>query len=280
MSLARELERVYSVFPWPEDPFSDVGRRRYEIALREMGELLDHPWLKEAIEQRERLHILDLCGGTGIGGVALAKKVAERGREARLTVVDLRREALETARRFCREELGFEPEIAEVDVRRVHELGVEADVALMYGLSTPHFSPWDMVRVCASSSLSLGADGLMIVEEADRFEAVFRRMGYRDIHVEHASDERVVMSLHRDHDMLTGYTTRVVLDVLAGRTASMKVYFWDIACVAALLWTFFGDVDFVRRPMALSGFIIARRPRKVIDAKALLAQTPKMLSED
>jgi len=45
------------------------------------------------------------------------------------------------------------------------------------------------------------------------------------------------------------------------RRAYTEHRLWDIASVAATLWTFFSDVDFVPTTSRLRGFLIARDPR-------------------
>ncbi len=156
--LGDHLSRLYSIWPWPADPWSEEGRARYEEAIKKFRSLLEHEWLSRLVGDRRTVRVLDVCGGTGIGGVALGKALSSRGLGVELTVVDLRREALEVAERFGTEELGsVRVEIA--DATRLWELGLKADLALIYGFSTPHFNPWDMVRLLSSVADSLSDDG-------------------------------------------------------------------------------------------------------------------------
>ncbi|WFO74767.1 class I SAM-dependent methyltransferase [Desulfurococcaceae archaeon MEX13E-LK6-19] len=274
---SEELERIYRVFIFPEDPFSEEGRARYERALEEFNKIIEHTWVKNIMDTRDKVHVLDLCGGTGIGGVALAKKIIEAGKNVELTIVDLRGSALEKAKEFCRRELGFEPRTVVWDARKVHELGLKVDLMLMYGLATPHFCPWDLLRVYASASLAISDDGVFIVEESDRFQTIFRRVGYKDILAEHVSEDRIVLTLHKSHDILTGYTTRVAVDLVTKQASPMNVYFWDIASSATLLWIFFNDIDFIQKPAKPSGYIIAYKPRKTITPQSFISCLPKIL---
>jgi len=76
------LSLFYRLYPWVEDPYTPEGRSRYEAALRLFRELVRHRWLEE-LSAKGELKVLDLCGGVGIGGVALAKALREGPRESR-----------------------------------------------------------------------------------------------------------------------------------------------------------------------------------------------------
>jgi len=117
------LEKLYRLFPWPEDPSSPEGRARYESAVSFFRELLGHPWLSELVSSPE-LSIVDVCGGTGIGGVALAKVLSEKGSGVRLFVVDARESALRLAESFGRAELGVPVEVRKLDARELHTMGL------------------------------------------------------------------------------------------------------------------------------------------------------------
>lgn len=272
-----ELERMYRVYKFPEDPFGE-GRPRYEQALREASRILDHEWVREVVGSSDRISLMDLCGGTGIGGVAFAKKLIGMGKSVELIIVDLRESALKIAREFSRRELGFEAKTVVHDARRVHELGYSPDIVLIWGLSTPHFSPWDLVSMYASVSMMLGRNGIMIVEESDRVYTIFLTMGYKNVLCEHASGNSVVVTMHVGHDVLTGYTTRVAYDLVTREHVLMNAYFWDIASSAAFAWIFFEDVDFMAREGSrATGYIIARKPRALFNPLAYIYNKPKIL---
>jgi len=84
LSVAEQLEKFYRLFPWVEDLFSPEGKARYKLALDFFRQLLEHDWLKELLSKGE-LSLVDICG-TGVGGVALAKALAEKGARVRLAV--------------------------------------------------------------------------------------------------------------------------------------------------------------------------------------------------
>jgi SAM-dependent methyltransferase len=246
------LKKIYKLFRWPED-LSKEGKERYERALEEFGKIISHRWIEEVL-RRGRVRIVDICSGTGVGGIALAKRVVELGRDAELTFVDLREDALEKAVEFSRA-AGIEAEALVADARELYKSGIEADIAILWGLSTPHFNPIDLVKLYGSVSTIL-RDGVFIVEEVDRFTMM---TGYKDFLLERYDERGPVFTAHYDHDPLTGYTTRIILT--KDGTHPMHVYFWDIASSIALSWIFFEDVDFMRRG-AYSGYILAHKPRK------------------
>jgi uncharacterized UPF0146 family protein len=278
-SPAERLERFYKLFPWVEDPFAPGGRARYETALKFFRQLLEHEWLKELLPRGE-LSLLDICGGTGVGGVALAKALAEQGVKVRMTVCDLRESALRVAERFSAAELGSPARTIKADARELHALGEEFDAALLYGLSTPHFDAFAMVELLASASESLADDSLLLVEEGDRFYNMAILGRYRDV-VYEGDEERGVLSMGAGYDALRGVVKRLYINPFTGERVALELRYWDLAGTLALAWLFFEDVDFVGYAgRAYTGMILARSPRKRLRPGDLkrprcLAQLPR-----
>jgi len=270
------LERLYRVFPWPEDPYSEEGRARYEEALEAFARVVDHRWFRERVEGRQRIKVVDFCSGTGIGGVALARVVKEKlGASVNLLLVDLRRSALEVARRFSRDELGFEAETLVADVTEPLDLGEKFDVAVLWGLATPHFSPWSYVRFLSNVIRALTDQGLYVYDEGDRLRNLIY-LKHRDVVVE-ASKDRFVLNIHADYDYSTGLETRVIYDPATGERAELKVHLWSLAASAAMTWIFFEDVDFIPFRAPYSGIILAVNPRRGLDPGVFLSSEPSML---
>ena len=256
----RELmERVYTILRWPEDIRTKEGRARFEEALKRFRELIKHDWIRKAIKGKARVVVLDLCGGTGIGGIALAKVLVEEGVAVDLIVNDVRENALRKAIEFSKEILGFEAKIIIDDALNIHKHDIVADVVLLYGLTTPHFSPYDMVRLTASVSNVTRRNGVFIVEELDR---TYNLMGYKDVLAEVATENAVILSFHAGYDIRTGMFKRILIDLSSLERVALNFRFWDMASTAAILWMFFKDVYFMpidgRRTQ---GFLIARQPR-------------------
>ena len=260
---AERLDRVLELMGWEEDPWSSGGRRRLEKGVETFTQLLKHPWLEHLLNSRRSMRLLDICGGTGIGGVALAKALEGVGVDVSLTIVDLRPGALEKAAKLARLELRKTIRTVVGDARELHKLNIEADLALLYGYSTPHFSPWDMVRFAVSTASILPEDGVLMIEETDRIYNIMYRTGYRHVLTERVDKNHTVVSLHAGYDAKRGMFRRVMVDLASGERVEFEVHFWSLAGTAAILWAFFEDVDIVQTATPTTGFILARRPRGI-----------------
>ncbi|MEM2005322.1 MAG: hypothetical protein QW705_08060 [Zestosphaera sp.] len=69
MPRSEYLERLYRVFPWVEDPSTPEGSRRYQDTVSEFERVIEHTWFKELVGGRRELRLVDLCSGTGVGGL-------------------------------------------------------------------------------------------------------------------------------------------------------------------------------------------------------------------
>ena len=271
------MERLYRLYPWPEDPYTIEGRKRYEESLNMFKNVVEHEWFKSLIESKSKLRIVDLCGGTGIGGVALSKVVVDNLKlDVELTVVDLRKSALDTARRFAKDTLGYEIRTLIHDVREEFSIETYYDVALLWGLTTPHFSPWDFIKVLANTAKILKQVSLFIYDEVDRIYTIYYLIGYKEVLPEVGND-KLTLTLHRNREFKTGYMVRLIVDLLTRDYTEMKAYFWDLASSAAFTWIFFKDVDFIPVQRPYRGIIIARNPRKNINLSEFVRSKPKFL---
>jgi len=256
-----DLELFYEVFRWPEDPESLW--RRLEAARRDFSELLRHEWLSRLLE-KGRVRVLDAMGGAGVAGVALALELRERGvGGVELYVLDARATALERARRFALEALGYEAVTIQGDVRAAHTYVRHVDVAVVYGNSVAHLDAYGLVSAAASLAAALKPDGVAAVEVVDLARRV-AEAGYRDVMVEHAEPGLVVVSYHYRYDPRRGRYVRVYVEQPRGRSALAGVRFWDPAGVAAALWTVFRDVDIVAGGAGQGRYhVVAADPRGV-----------------
>ena len=253
------LERLYTIVPWAEDPSDESFRQRYERLVNGFRKAVDHELVKH-IFQKDRIRILDLCGGTGVGAVSFVKALDGR-LKVEPWVVDLRRQALETAVKWSSAEIGEPVRTKVMDVLKVHELGLKFEVAIIVGYSATHFDPWSMIRIIASVSTLLEDDGVFILEEADRLKVVFLNKGYRSFLVEKAEEDSLVVSAHSKYDMISGVFTRVIVDLSKGRASTLRVYFWSLSQLLSLLWLFFRDTDYIGLTPNY-GLIVARGPRR------------------
>jgi len=148
-------------------------------------------------------------------------------------------------------------------------------LALLYGLSTPHFDAFSLVELIASVAESLKASGLFLLEEADRFYRIAVQTQYRHAFYE-GDEERGVLSFHIDHDPVRGVVKRLWLNPFTGEHATVELRLWDLASTLALSWLFFEDVDFIAYPgRRYSGMVIARRPRRKLSPADL--RPPRVL---
>lgn len=270
--LSNRLSQFYSMFPWPEDPESQQGKVYFDATLQNMSRLLDHPWMTRAISIKRKVRILEICGGTGFGGVALAKVLSHKEVNVSLLVTDLRKEALGLGRKWGSNILGSEVQIQVVDVREVHKLRKKFDIVLMYGLSTPHFNPWDMVQIFASVGQSLTDDGLFVIDESDRRYHIFMVQGYKWSYAE-GDDDQLALSFHTGYDPIKGASKRTFLNVKdLTKPVSTDIFWWGLAEIGAFLWTFFADVDFMSATPRRH-FILATGPRRLLKPKDLRMPT-------
>lgn len=105
-------------------------------------------------------------------------------------------------------------------------------------------------------------DGVVVIEEGDRIYGLCAR-GYKEVIVEEASGEKVVVSYHAGYDFYRGVFKRLFINHNTGEKALADFRFWDIAGQAAILWVFFKDVDFYPIQGYSRGFLIARSRRRI-----------------
>ncbi|MHA1616346.1 MAG: hypothetical protein ACTSX9_03450 [Candidatus Njordarchaeales archaeon] len=275
--LGERLERVYKLVQWADDPYTQAGKKRFETYVTLFKGFVEHEWLSKLLE-RKVLRIVDICGSTGIGGIALAKVLSEYT-TVKLCILDLRRGALDIARRFSKEMLGSEAETIVHDVRKIHELGKEWDIGLMTGYSMTHFNPWEAIKIFSGIAASLSNDGLCFFEEVDRIYHVFLRMGYKRILPERMDDGSVTISIHKRYDVITGSMERVYIDLVTRNFEGLKTYYWSLSELMALLWIFFKEIDFVATASPYYGFIIVKEPRRIVTPEMFLEE-PQVLKKN
>lgn len=273
------MEKLYSVYPWAENPYEERGRKRYLETLKYMREIVKHEWVRERIASRSSVSIVEYCAGTGIGGIALARALNEEySVKTRLLLVDLREKALEIARRFSRDELGYEADTVVADVTTRLDLGEKYDIALLWGYSTPHFNPWDYVKVLSNIHRSLSSSGLYLYDEVDRIYTIFLVRGYKEVLPENLGT-KLVLTIHKSYDSITGYVTRTAYDLSSSEYIDMKVYFWGLADTMTYTWLFFEDIDYMPLRAPYSGVVLAVNPRRDIEPLNYLVKNPRVLGK-
>ncbi len=242
------LEELYRLKLWPMYPDEPAAVRRFEAAQEVFRYLVDNHQFLRFLKGMDEVWVVEVAAGTGIGGAAFSKVLAELGYKVYLTISDVRAEDLRVVHDWLKGVSGVEVETLVCDASELHRhLKPERyDIALMWGLSTPHFDPWQMALVYASLSSLLGDHGVMLFDEVDRVFRVMYQIGYKDFLVEAGRGDLKLVSIHVGYDMRRGVFRRAYY-MLPGfkEVSELPTRFWDLAGVAVLGWMFFRKVDIV-----------------------------------
>jgi len=275
-----ELEELYSLLKWNSNPRTAEGKCRIFEILENMKKVLEHEWIKNIVGTRKKVRIVDLCSGGGVAGFALARLLVDRGVEVSLTLVDLRRKELFDGWLYAKEVFPeVEIDAVALDVKDIEKLGKSFDIALIWGLSLPHFSPWDFLKLLNAVRKCLSSDGILMIEECDRFVTIFGSIGYRYV-IPEGRSEKPVVSIHNGYDYVTGMCRRIVVDLSTGRYVHASVcVLWTIPFIASFVWMFFEDIDVIDLSMreGVRTVVLGCRPRKGIDLDFVSRNVPTIL---
>ena len=255
--MKENLKKVYEVFPWKMRP----GEREAHVRFEYLVELF-----KESVDFPKRTHILDIAAGSGIAGVAMMKAAEERGAETSLCATDVREDDLKWVHEWADlAGVSGDVETIAIDASKVHEIGEIFDVAILWGSSTPHFSPDHLLKVFSSVALTIKDTGIFLVEEIDRTFRVFLTRGYKEFLVEGEN----AVSIHSGYDHTTSMFIRKLYKLPGFEYVSdMKVKMWDTPTVAAFGKTLFRNVKIVwsyeHGGKKCGDVIIMKDPRKNI----------------
>ena len=257
---------------------ANVGTKK--ILNNDINLIIKHEWIEDMLNSKETIKILDICGGGGIWGIALAKKLIEYNKAVDVIIVDIQKEALENAKKFGKEELGIDIITSLQDVRKLSMPNyAPVDIVLFMGFSTPHFTPWELVKIFAGVSSVLSEDGIFIFDERNLNHWIMCHSGFKEILIESINNEWPIFSIHADYNPIHGYYRRLVFDIQSGEVAPMSFYYWDIACSSAFAWIFFDDVDIILKN-SFEGYVLAYKPSKNIPSSKYLTSNPKCLRSE
>ena len=256
------LEKLYRYLNWRMDPREEKARERFN-GMEEFFESLD--WLPS------NGRVLDLCAGTGIAGVALAKATGAK----LLTVLDARKDDLGLAKKWL-ETAGISPELRTVqgDAREVANLVGEHDIAVLWGYTMPHFDPFDAVRLFANVALVLSEDGVFMIEDMDRVYWILYRIGYKRFLIEGRREKYTIASMHEGYNFERG-TFRRGYYILPGlkKISDVEVHYWDIATQLAIGSIFFREYGLIRRDEhnnpKVGDVLYFKKPRKELGLETL-----------
>ncbi len=261
-----DMEEVYSLLKWPMNPDDERARRRF-IGIKSFFN-----WaIKEGmLPEKREVRVLDMCAGTGIAGAALADVLREWGYKVTLTVLDKRKDDLELVEKWIEYEDGGEDvEVLGVvkDCREPLTFLRKQDIVLIWGLTMPHFDPFEAASIMRNVASILSPDGSFIVEEIDRVYGLFYQRRYKDIVVETKTDEYTLISIDEGYDLKRGVIRRSYYR-LPGfeRVFEMESRLWDLAGLAGMASLLFDDVRVIPRGEhevnGVADIILMRTPRR------------------
>ncbi|NJE08350.1 class I SAM-dependent methyltransferase [Thermococcus sp. M39] len=261
------LEELYEFLHWPMHPDDEGARKRFEKIVRVFSSLIED----RIIESKEEIAILDLAAGTGIAGVALAKVLGERGVKVELTAVDLREKDLHFVDRWIKayEVKNAKANTVTADIRELHRYFEEShyDVAMLWGLTMPHFDPFETIKIFANVSYALKEDGIFLMEESDRVFNILYRVGYRDFLVETKTEEYTLISVHEGYNLKRGTFKRTYYKIPGFEKVSEDEHrLWDIAGILGIGSIFFKDFKLITKMehevFGVSDVLVFKNPRK------------------
>jgi len=253
--MEKKLTEFFSVYTWPDDPNTEEGKKYFETTLEKMNKLIENEWIKELVKKK-KIRILEICAGCGFGSLALVKLIKNCDYE--LVLTDLRKESLKKAERFAVKVIGKKIKTKVIDAREVHKLKEKFDLILLYGFSTPHFNPWDFVKLLSSVNETLKNDGIFVVEEMDRRSEIFLKNNYQYVFAQ-GKEGNFCISFHLEYDAFKGVCKRLFTN-LSSKPVIMDIFFWSLAEILALMWLFFKELD-VLKLETNRYFILGRYPR-------------------
>lgn len=268
-----ELSEFFSIFPWPDDPDSQEGKEYFERTVKFMEKLLEHQWIKQLLKKK-KVKILEICGGVGFGGIALTKILSEKNIDVEILITDLREDSLRKAENWSKK-MGIKNiKTMIMDAKEIGKLKDKFDIALLYGLSTPHFNPWELVKLLSSVSSVLSDDGIFIVDESDRRYRIFLINNYQWALAEGSIENKFCVSFQTGYSLTKGTFKRTYINFSKTpiKPLEMETFMWGLSEVCAFMWTFFNDVDLIQLE-GIRYFILGHSPRKKLKSSELKEPT-------
>lgn len=166
---------------------------------------------------------MEVCGGSGFGGIALGKILKEKDINSEILIMDLRDNSLQKAKNWSKR-LGLNIETQVIDVRETYKIEGVFDIVLMFGLSAPHFNPWDMVKVISSVSQVLDTNGVFVMHESDRRQGIFLNNSYKWV-LGREGGGKVMLNFHSGYDAIKGVVKRTYVSLtFVNEPITMEMY--------------------------------------------------------
>jgi len=234
------MEELYRYLRAFMDPHSEVAQNRF-LGLRSFFNWAIKGGL---FPDRRKLRILDLCAGTGIAGGALYETLREWGYEASLTVLDKRKEDLLLVENWTSGEVYGAVMDCLDDLRRLGKF----DIALIFGYTMPHFDPFQTAELFRNVAKVLEDDGVLLLEETDRFGAFFYRKAYREIVPEVRGEDYTIVSLDEGYNPTRGVIKRGYYKLPGWeKVGEIETRYWDLAGLAGIGKALFGEARIIRK---------------------------------
>jgi ubiquinone/menaquinone biosynthesis C-methylase UbiE len=256
------LEELYRYLDWRMNPADERARERFERITEFFESISDR------LPHGGR--VLDICAGTGVAGVALAKATDAK----LLTVLDARKDDLDLAKEWLKT-AGINPELKLVqgDAREVANLVGEHDVAVLWGYTMPHFDPFDAVKLFANVASILSDEGVFIIEDMDRVYWILYRAGYKKFLIEGRRENYTIASMHQGYDFVRGTFKRGYY-ILPGlkKISDVDTHYWDLATQLAIGGVFFKEAELITREeheKKVGDILLFKKPRKKVAEEIL-----------
>ena len=166
-------------------------------------------------------------------------------------------------------DLDLKPEAIVGDAREVSKVVGEHDIALLWGLTMPHFDAFDAVKLFTNVALTLSENGVFLLEETDRVYGILYQVGYKDMLVETKTEEYALISVHEGYDPIRGVFKRTYYKLPGFEKVTEQEHrLWDLASQLALGNTFFREHRLISKMehgvTGVSNIIYLKSPRKKI----------------
>ncbi len=266
------LNRLYNTGFWIMRPDDEKGIERFNEILKIFEEAIKSYTPFKSLLRENKIKILDLAGGTGIAGVALAKTLFDNGINSILTVIDARIDDLKYVEKWVEHcnllgKLSFR--FINGDVRHIDTLVKENyDIALIWGSSMPHFSVNDYLMILSGLSQRSSEKSLLWIEQGDLIGKIMLNNQYLNTIFTLLNDNgEGIINLHASYDPIKGVVKRCYYKVPSFQfIGCIQTRYWDVSSLMGYAKIFYKTVMFYKPSFTTKwyrGGFIAWEPRKI-----------------
>ena len=237
-----DLETLYRLVRWPSALGEPGARERFQRLRTAAPRLLEGLGLAGLLLSRSSIRVLDLMAGGCVGGAAFSAALAERGKTVRLLCVDAR-SVVEESYRWLE---AMPPEArgrVEIEARRGDATRLPRvlegeglwDIALVWGSSLPHLSPYELLLVLAGLREVQPPHGVVLIEQDNLAPRLIVNKDFKEVHADgHA------LFIYKEWDHRNGMAVKLVYELPGLRYLGVdRVRFWDVADAAAQVAVFY-----------------------------------------